>query len=150
MRLTQAQLAQMPERIRQQISDDITRQVQQTRITRAEPAFSNESDLHAAIWESLSATLPCDCTAFHVPNGEKRTEATARKLKRLGTVPGVSDLIVVCSGRPLALEIKTESGALSGSQKEWREKWVRSGGEYVVVRSVDAALKAVTEWRTRT
>jgi len=69
-----------------------------------------------------------------------------RRLVRLGP-NGAPDIVVVVppSGRFLGLEVKSHKGRLRPAQKAFRDDLVRSGGLYVVVRSVWEAWKAVRE-----
>lgn len=61
----------------------------------------------------------------------------------VGLGPGGPDLLAVYRGRPIALEVKSETGKQSEDQKRWQVEWVGAGGEYHVVRSVADALAAV-------
>lgn len=69
-----------------------------------------------------------------------------RRLVRLGP-NGAPDIVVVVppSGRFLGLEVKSYKGRLRPAQKAFRDDLVRSGGLYVVVRSVWEAWVAVKE-----
>lgn len=145
MRLTASQLSAMPERIRSQIAVQMV--PRPSAGTAPAEVYANEAQLHRAIWSALAAALPADAVAWHSANGERRDKATAAKLASMGVTAGVADLIILCRGRSLALEIKMPTGSLSGAQKLWRERWIRAGGEYAVVRSVTDALKVVSAWR---
>jgi hypothetical protein len=50
---------------------------------------------------------------------------------------GVPDLMgVTRDGRGLAVETKSNTGRLSGGQKEFRDGWIARGGIYVVARGI--------------
>jgi hypothetical protein len=82
----------------------------------------SEYQIHVAImdWIRLNQTrLPGLKLAFHCPNGEVRNKATAKRLKRMGVLPGIPDLMIpVGNGRfrGLALEVKSKRGKLSAEQ----------------------------------
>lgn len=56
---------------------------------------------------------------IHVPNGEKRDKITANKLKAMGVVAGVNDLIFVFRGRVHWIEMKKPTGKPSPKQKQF-------------------------------
>ena len=49
---------------------------------------------------------------------------------------GVSDIIAVHHGKPIAIEVKSERGQQSRQQMEFEDKWRAAGGHYLMVRSV--------------
>ena len=67
--------------------------------------------------------------------------------QRFGLCPGSADLIGVCDGRFIGLEVKSKTGRLSPEQKRWAELIRSKGGFVAVVRSVDEALAAVDRCR---
>lgn len=60
---------------------------------------------------------------FHVPNGEKRDAATARKLKAMGVVRGIPDFIFLYRFTPYGIEMKGKGGEQSKEQKEIEAVW---------------------------
>lgn len=87
---------------------------------------------------------------FAVPNGGRRDAVTASRLKDEGVVAGVADLILMVTNHyycALLVEMKTEKGRQSESQKEW-ERIITSGNEYkyVVCRSLDDFMKEINEY----
>lgn len=83
---------------------------------------------------------------FAVPNGGRRDETTARKLKDEGVVAGVSDLILMLPNKEhhaLLIEMKTETGRQSPSQAEWQESMEAMGYHYVICRSLYEFIKVV-------
>lgn len=78
---------------------------------------------------------------FAVPNGGRRDEKTAAKLKAEGVVAGVADLILLKSNRyygALLIEMKTRKGRQRDTQKQWEETVCACGEyKYVVCRSFD-------------
>lgn len=80
------------------------------------------------VWRNNSGALP---------------DETGRMI-RFG-LPGSADILglLVPSGRFLAIEVKTPIGKQSDQQKRFQLMVERSGGLYVLARSVDDAVKAV-------
>ena len=92
---------------------------------------ATEADHQAALFEFLArieGQLPAVAWLIHVPNGEYRPKATAKRLKAQGVKPGVPDLLLFwASGRfvGLALELKRPSrrrerdGGVAPAQARW-------------------------------
>lgn len=59
-------------------------------------------------------------------------------------VIGSPDIIGAYHGRAIGIEVKTETGALRKSQKRFRAAFERAGGLYIVARSTDDALSALS------
>ena len=90
---------------------------------------------------------------FAVPNGGRRDMATGAKLKAEGVLPGVADLILLVRRGgygALLIEMKTDKGRQSDSQRWWQQT-VCSDGEYkyVVCRSLDDFIREVEEYLTK-
>lgn len=87
---------------------------------------------------------------FAVPNGGRRDEKTAAKLKAEGVVAGVADLILLKSNRDygaLLIEMKTRKGRQRDSQKQWEETVCADGEyKYVVCRSFDDFKREVDDF----
>ena len=74
---------------------------------------------------------------FHVPNGGKRSKATAARLRQMGVRPGVADLILLTATMlSLAIELKIpKGGRQSDSQKGFQAAWEANGGIYKIART---------------
>ena len=86
---------------------------------------------------------------YAIPNGGQRLLGVARKLKAEGQTAGVADLCLMIFNKTwhgLYLEVKTEKGRLSETQKEWFPKCVEAGYYYQVVRSVDDVAKVLKDF----
>lgn len=87
---------------------------------------------------------------FAVPNGGRRDQITASKLKAEGVIAGVADLILLKSNRDygaLLIEMKTSSGRQSEMQKQWQNKLCAEGEyKYVVCRSLDDFTREVNDY----
>lgn len=67
---------------------------------------------------------------FHIPNGEKRSIVTAKRLHDAGVVAGVPDLMLALPRRGfggLFLELKTSRGKLSANQRSMQAELVDAG-----------------------
>jgi len=80
--------------------------------------------------------LKNDNLIFSVPNGGSRNQIEAMKLKKTGTLAGVSDLIIMVQNRLIFLELKTESGIQSEVQKQFQKKVEALGFEYLLIRNL--------------
>jgi hypothetical protein len=60
-----------------------------------------------------------------------------KTFKNTGTMPGVSDLIVVLNGKTIFIELKTETGIQSEKQKEFETKVKQLNQEYYLIRSLE-------------
>lgn len=75
-----------------------------------------------------------------VPNGVATTERQGAILKAEGMLAGVADLLLLIPAQGysmLAIEMKTDTGRQSPTQKEWQKDAERHGIRYEVVRSFD-------------
>lgn len=93
-------------------------------------------------------TLP-DRLLFAVPNGGSRHKIEAANMKRQGVKRGVADVILQVPKKgyaSLCLEFKTLTGKQSDEQKEYQRQVELAGSKYVVVRSVQQAIRVVQEY----
>ena len=93
-------------------------------------------------------TLP-DRLLFAVPNGGSRHKIEAANMKRQGVKRGIADVILQVPKKgyaSLCLEFKTPTGRQSDEQKEYQRQVEMAGSKYVVVRSVQQAIKVVSEY----
>lgn len=93
-------------------------------------------------------TLP-DRLLFAVPNGGSRHKIEAANMKRQGVKRGIADVILQVPKKgyaSLCLEFKTPTGKQSDEQKEYQRQVEMAGSKYVVVRSVQQAIKTMTEY----
>ena len=108
-----------------------------------------EADLQRAVVKALRFALPRTAIIHHCAN--EVTEAGPRGAKRqailvgMGVHPGFADLIVLCDGRVLFLELKAPKGKLSTSQEAFRDAVLAQGHAWALVRSLDDALGALAD-----
>ena len=108
-----------------------------------------EADLQRAVVTALRFALPKNAIIHHCAN--EVTEAGPRGAKRqailvgMGVHPGFADLMVLCAGRVLFLELKSLKGRLSPAQDAFRDAVLAQGFSWALVRSLDDALGALTD-----
>ena len=57
---------------------------------------------------------------------------------------GVSDLLGIYKGKPLAIEVKKYNGEVSQTQFQWLKEFERQGGIAIVARSVEDVERHLT------
>ena len=81
----------------------------------------------------------------------KESKAKAAWYKRqailvgMGVHPGVADLMILCDGRVLFLELKAPKGRLRPDQEMFRDAALAQGFSWARVRSLDDALGALAD-----
>jgi hypothetical protein len=76
-----------------------------------------------------------------IPNGEKRSVETGARLKRAGVRAGNPDILLLRCGMCIGLELKTEKGRQTETQKATQVDWEKAGGMYVLVHSYQEAVE---------
>jgi hypothetical protein len=75
---------------------------------------------------------------YHVPNGEKREPVTAMKLKAMGLVPGIPDIVFHYKQKTHFFEFKKpKTGKASDAQKEIHDQLERQGFTVWLPESVE-------------
>jgi hypothetical protein len=91
--------------------------------------------------EIVAALRDRGLMAFAIPNGGKRSKATAARLKVEGVQAGVPDICVpMASAQTVWLEVKHGRGPTSTAQDEMHARLRLLGHRVEVVRSVVEAL----------
>lgn len=84
---------------------------------------------------------------FHAIPNERRSKGEAGRMKAEGALAGAADLIVLwwngAHCRVVYLEFKSAKGRQSPAQKAFARTAQSAGADYVVVRSVEAAMEAL-------
>ena len=86
---------------------------------------------------------------FAVPNGGSRHKIEAANMKRQGVKRGVADVILQIPKKgyaSLCLEFKTSTGKQSAEQKEYQRQVEMAGSKYVIVRSVEQAIRELQQY----
>ena len=108
-----------------------------------------EADLQRAVVSALRFALPKGAIIHHCVN--EVTEPGPRGAKRqailvgMGVHAGFADLIVLCQGRVLFLELKSLKGKLSPAQEVFRDAVLAQGFGWALIRSLDDALGALSD-----
>ena len=108
-----------------------------------------EADLQRAVVQALRVALPRTAIIHHCAN--EVTVAGPRGAKRqailvgMGVHAGFADLMVLCDGRVLFLEVKSQTGRLRKSQEAFRDAVLTQGFGWELVRSLDDALGALAD-----
>jgi len=112
-----------------------------------------ESDIQIQLVEYLRLVLHSrGVLFFSSPNegmGEARSGggiARMARLKRMGLLPGVADLIFIADGAVYFLELKRLKGKQSANQLIFEADAIRAGAEYAVAHSFDEALEILRAW----
>jgi hypothetical protein len=64
----------------------------------------------------------------------------------MGARSGVPDLLIICAGKALLIEIKTEKGRLSEAQMACHAEIMAAGGRVAVIRSLDDLREVLAFW----
>ena len=108
-----------------------------------------EADLQRAAVQALRFALPKGAIIHHCAN--EVTEPGPRGAKRqailvgMGVHSGFADLVILCEGRVLFLELKSLKGKLSPAQEAFRDAILAQGFGWALVRSLDDALGALAD-----
>jgi hypothetical protein len=109
-----------------------------------------EADLQRAVVSALRVVLPKGAIVHHSAN--EIAQAGPRGAKRqailtgMGVHPGFADLVVLCEGRLLFLELKSHKGQLTPAQRAFRDAVQAQGFGWALVRSLDDALGALADY----
>jgi hypothetical protein len=113
------------------------------------PRGTPEADLQRAVVQALRVVLPRTAIIHHCAN--EVTEPGPRGAKRqailvsMGVHGGFADLMVICAGRILFLELKSLKGTLRPAQEVFRDAVMAQGFGWALVRSLDDAMGALTD-----
>lgn len=109
-----------------------------------------EESLQIRVAHYLDLVLPKNAWWFHTPNGGKRHIAVAAKLKAQGAKSGVPDCTIIYQGRAYFIELKTETGRLSQTQKEVGGRLAECGACFAVCRSLNDVQMTLNQWNIPT
>jgi hypothetical protein len=106
----------------------------------SKPALPEQA-IQRAVFQHLRQRGAPGTFCFHVPNGGWRSRVEARIFKGLGLTAGVPDVVAIRDGRVFALELKSEHGRLSDSQRATHEAMIAAGAVVGVAIGLDEALR---------
>ena len=108
----------------------------------------NESLIQKSLVSAIRLLPNCG-ELFAIPNGGLRSIRTAIRLKGEGVLAGVPDLFLPVANKThhgLFLEVKTDKGRLSPSQKAITDILLERGYAVKIVRSVTEGFEIVKEY----
>lgn len=98
---------------------------------------SEEEKLQAECFQWHWGTYPHKRrTLFHVQQ-KARNKMEGSRFKAMGVVKGISDLIMVCPGKTIYIEMKTATGTQSDEQIDFQRQVEANGQEYYICRSLE-------------
>ena len=89
---------------------------------------------------------------FHPKNEGHGNRAAGAIAKAEGVVAGVADLVLLVPNAEhhcLCLELKTEKGRQSKTQKEFQKVIEAAGGAYHIVRDIETFVSVVNEYLSK-
>jgi len=102
--------------------------------------YKSEDDFQKAIVQALEVYKSMGrLDFFHVPNGGRRNPREAKKLKAMGTRPGVADLVIIAPSRYTEFwEVKMPvKGRVSDSQRIFQTTVEGFGYPYRIIDSLN-------------
>jgi len=105
-----------------------------------------ETAIQAALCEHLRMRAKPGVLWLHPANGERRDKLTGAKLKRMGVLPGASDLLLWHAGNSYALELKARGCRPTEAQLEFMARFNDAGGHSAYAEGLDAALRCLEGW----
>jgi hypothetical protein len=106
----------------------------------------SESQIQIAVMNHLRMRGRAGVVVNHVPNGGGRSPAEAGRFKAEGVLAGWPDLQLGHAGVMRFLELKTEVGTLSRTQRHVHDLLRAAGFEVAVAHGLDAALAQLEAW----
>ena len=118
----------------------------QPSVTKLDEAVKglSEDQLQAKCYQWFHNTYPqYRGMLFHVPNGASRNIIEASKLKAMGVVPGIPDMILCINSKTTFFELKAENGRLSPAQIEIHKMLRLEGFDVHTVFSYDEFVRTI-------
>lgn len=108
-----------------------------------DPTTQSEYELHVAVVRLLDAIL-VGAMYFHPPNGGWRSKVESARLKNMGVVAGIPDLVILYDGKTLFIELKKQkTGRVSPAQLVCHAQLAACGHHVEVCRSLDEVIAAL-------
>lgn len=105
-----------------------------------------EQQIHEALVQHIQLRRAPGMLFTHCPNGGKRHIVEAMKFKRMGVLPGVSDLLFWHEGKSFALELKAPGKRPTELQDEFLDGFRDAGGYGFWVDGLEQALDVCKSW----
>lgn len=100
----------------------------------------SEDQIQKYVVAALRASARPDVVYWHTPNDAKRSWGNVSRLKAMGMLAGIPDLILCRNGETFFLEIKASGGRLSDNQKNIHAKLAATGFPVMVGYGQDECL----------
>jgi hypothetical protein len=84
--------------------------------------------------------------AIHVPNESKRSPRYGAKLKRQGMLAGVCDWLFMAASGTYWIELKSDTGVLSDSQKDFISRVESIGHKTALIRTPEEFVAQLKAW----
>jgi hypothetical protein len=109
-----------------------------------------EARIQAAIVEWVRTVAP-QLIVFHPANGGFRTKAEAARMKWIGVLAGIPDLVLLGrDGKTWLIEVKADGGTLSADQIVIRDRCTALRIPHCIARSIDDVRVAFQIWEIPT
>jgi len=105
-----------------------------------------EDDIQMAVAEHLRRRALPGVVWWHVANGGFRNAREAARLKKMGVLAGVADLILFHRKRLYALELKAPGGRPTEAQLAFLDAISAAGGFGCVCEGLDRSLAVLKAW----
>jgi hypothetical protein len=106
-----------------------------------------ELDLQKFAIDLLRKTAAPGVIYFHCPNGAPTSAKIGARMKAMGLLAGVADLIIVRPGGLVYfLELKTAKGSLSTAQRAFRDVCEANGVPYAVAINSERVEAILRGW----
>jgi hypothetical protein len=110
-----------------------------------------EFELQCAVADTLKRWHAPNWVYTHVPLGEERTAMAGARLKRMGTMPGWPDFVLLApkdhpTARPHFLELKRRGAKLSEPQAAFALWCGLNGCPFAIADRYDLAVKILQTW----
>ena len=106
----------------------------------------NEAALHLAVIDAARLMLRREVIWWHTPNGGFRNAREAGKLRRMGTLAGMPDLLFLRAGALCGIELKGPKGRISPAQKATIAALTEAGAQIAVCRDMGEVIAAWRKW----
>lgn len=105
-----------------------------------------EADIQRAVYEFVKTVAP-NVFIYAIPNSAVRKPGGRAGNAVPGLTAGIPDLgLVLPDGRAAFWEVKTDKTTLSPVQGHMCDSLITAGIPYAIVRSIDDARRALSEW----
>jgi len=132
------------------MSDVVQRDLFTKRWRKVRAPEPSEFQFQASLVKQWQYLRRAGVIMFAVPNGELRDKRAAAKLKAMGVLPGVADLIFLWATgttvRVLFLELKAKGRGLSDAQRWFRDNVRMIRCYFEVADNIDEALKILRKY----